>query len=97
MLEDEVERLESFVQASHLAFGIIDNANMTPVISSDKQRLDSANRNIGRIEGAVGISPVQAIFHSWDSFTRLNDGRDRLATISSTTIWRSTHADCALI
>jgi len=85
-----VERLDVTSRWHHLV-------NMTRVISSAKEWLDSASRNIGRIEGAVGISPVQAIFHSWNSFTPLNHGRDRLATISSTTVWRSTHADCALI
>jgi len=65
-----LRQIISFARTHNLPVGIIYNANMTPSIASDKEWMDSAIGNIGQIEGAMGIAPAQAIFHSWDKFPR---------------------------
>jgi hypothetical protein len=68
--QQSLRQMTSFAQSHRLPIGIIYNANMTPAIFSDKAWLDSAAQNIAQIEGELGITPAQAVFHSWDKFPR---------------------------
>jgi hypothetical protein len=68
--QQSLHQVISFAQTHHVPVGIVYNADMTPAISSDKEWLDGAVRNIRQIEGAMGITPAQAVFHSWDRFPR---------------------------